>query len=306
MTVPSESAVDMEKLLHRKLNLVVDLDHTLVHSVPLDYYEALGKHHDSEFLRMEQHAQDIHVSDELKAVVKVRPGTRELLSALRDDYNLYIYTMGTREYAQHVRSILDPEGDIFHERVMSRCDAPNKDQKKLTYLGLRDRDTLILDDTPQVWASHIASLLQVDRYMFFPEHVCGPSRFTYRRDETDDTNILGRIQRALERVYATHTETRSGDCRVALEKLRMKVLRNFVVHIDGTVDGLQRNKQVALANILGAKICSEKMAKVSRHVCIAAEQGHIGKMRDAPKVSLNWLKSCYMNMCPMDMTLFKL
>jgi RNA polymerase II subunit A-like phosphatase len=51
----------------------------------------------------------------------VRP---EMLEDLKSTFTMYIYTMGTKAYAEEVKKILDPCGVIFGKRVLSRCDTP--------------------------------------------------------------------------------------------------------------------------------------------------------------------------------------
>jgi TFIIF-interacting CTD phosphatase-like protein len=91
-----------------------------------------------------------------------------MLEDLKSTFTMYIYTMGTKAYAEEVKKILDPCGVIFGKRVLSRCDTPDLSIKLLSKLKLADTDTLIVDDTPEVWSEHRRNLLQIDRYTFFP------------------------------------------------------------------------------------------------------------------------------------------
>ena len=52
--------------------------------------------------------------------VKTRPHVKEFLQEVRKMYELHIYTMGTRSYADEVAKALDPEGSLFAGRVLSR------------------------------------------------------------------------------------------------------------------------------------------------------------------------------------------
>jgi RNA polymerase II subunit A-like phosphatase len=45
---------------------------------------------------------------------------RDFLKSINELYELHIYTMGTRNYAHEVSKIIDPRGDLFKERVLSR------------------------------------------------------------------------------------------------------------------------------------------------------------------------------------------
>jgi RNA polymerase II subunit A-like phosphatase len=48
------------------------------------------------------------------------PGLSEFLHSLADKYEMHVYTMGTRAYADAVCKIIDPAGDIFGNRILSR------------------------------------------------------------------------------------------------------------------------------------------------------------------------------------------
>jgi TFIIF-interacting CTD phosphatase-like protein len=48
-------------------------------------------------------------------MIKV-PRAREMLEDLKSTFTMYIYTMGTKAYAEEVKKILDPCGVIFGKR----------------------------------------------------------------------------------------------------------------------------------------------------------------------------------------------
>jgi TFIIF-interacting CTD phosphatase-like protein len=72
-----------------------------------------------------------------------------MLRDLKNTYKIYIYTMGTPEEVKKFGS----DGDIFGNRVLSRCDTPGFHFKLLSKLKLHDDNALIIDDTPEVWKS---------------------------------------------------------------------------------------------------------------------------------------------------------
>jgi RNA polymerase II subunit A-like phosphatase len=94
------------------------------------------------------------------------PGA-EMLEDLKSTFTMYIYTMGTKAYAEEVKKILDPCGVIFGKRVLSRCDTPDLNIKLLSKLKLADTDTHS-GRYSRVWSEHRRNLLQIDRYTFFP------------------------------------------------------------------------------------------------------------------------------------------
>lgn len=72
-----------------------------------------------------ENPQDVHVftlphDDNTIYYVKTRPHVQHFLQEARKMYELHIYTMGTRTYADAVAKALDPEGTLFGGRVLSR------------------------------------------------------------------------------------------------------------------------------------------------------------------------------------------
>jgi len=49
-----------------------------------------------------------------------RPGWKEFLQEISTKYEMHIYTMGTRAYAEEVCSAIDPDGCLFGGRILSR------------------------------------------------------------------------------------------------------------------------------------------------------------------------------------------
>ncbi|KAJ1510731.1 Carboxy-terminal domain (CTD) phosphatase [Coelomomyces lativittatus] len=99
----------------KKLSLILDLDQTLIHATAdptvglwVDTTEKTGVFR-------------FKLSDEpTEYFLKLRPGLHEFLSEIQMFYELHIYTMGTRLYANQVAKIIDPEKKLFKERVLSR------------------------------------------------------------------------------------------------------------------------------------------------------------------------------------------
>jgi len=50
----------------------------------------------------------------------LRPGWKEFLRETSIKYEMHIYTMGTRAYAEEVCAAIDPEGSLFGGRIISR------------------------------------------------------------------------------------------------------------------------------------------------------------------------------------------
>ena len=152
--VPSQSEADslhrsmfIKLSKSRKLNLILDIDLTLLHAT-IDQRAELIK--DDE----DVHAFDVFNQGRLlRHWCKLRPGLKDFLNKAHELYVLSIYTHGRRDYAHQVAKLLDPDRAFFGDRVVSRDDCPDlQGQKSLQRLfpgGIEM--ALILDDSPHVW-----------------------------------------------------------------------------------------------------------------------------------------------------------
>ena len=99
----------------KKLALVLDLDHTLVHATSdVRAQQYLTNHEDVRSLILpasegappgQQHAHANQVRW-MQHFVKLRPNIREFLQQIQSTYELTVYTAGTREYAEQITVVL--------------------------------------------------------------------------------------------------------------------------------------------------------------------------------------------------------
>ena len=160
-------------LATRKLSLVVDLDQTIIHAT-VDPTVA-------EWQSDENHPNYGAVKD-VKAFqlvddgpgargcwyyIKLRPGLTEFLENISKIYELHIYTMGTRAYAQNIAKIVDPSRRIFGDRILSRDESGSLTAKNLQRLFPVDtKMVVIIDDRGDVWKWN-ENLIKVTPYDFF-------------------------------------------------------------------------------------------------------------------------------------------
>ena len=55
-----------------------------------------------------------------------RPGWKEFLTNVAKKYEMHVYTMGTRAYAEEVCAAIDPDGSLFGGRILSRDESGSK------------------------------------------------------------------------------------------------------------------------------------------------------------------------------------
>lgn len=190
-------------LRNRKLALIVDLDQTIIHATVdptvgewmkdtrnpnfgalkdvgkfrlgtdgkaiLDDEEVKGdKTADSDGKGKQQAAQQLLQDHEgCWYYVKPRPGLNAFLAQLGEKYEMYVYTMGTRSYAECVCKLVDPQGTLFGARILSRDENGSLLQKSLKKLFPMDTSmVVIIDDRADVW-KWSPNLLKVVPFDFF-------------------------------------------------------------------------------------------------------------------------------------------
>ncbi|GLT85366.1 hypothetical protein SLE2022_035570 [Rubroshorea leprosula] len=228
---------DMKNLLrHKKLYLVLDLDHTLLNSTHL-----MDLTLEEEYLKGQTDSfQDIPKGslfrlDFMHMMTKLRPFVRTFLKEASEMFDMYIYTMGDRPYALEMAKLLDPRGEYFHARVISRDDGTQKHQKGLDVVLGEESAVLILDDTENAWAKHRDNLILMERYHFFASSC---RQFGYnckslsqlKSDESETEGALSSVLRALRQIHHMFFDELDGnldnrDVRQVLKTVRKEVLK---------------------------------------------------------------------------------
>lgn len=163
-------------LKNRKLSLVVDLDQTIIHAcidptVGEWQSDPNNPNHDAV-----KDVQAFQLSDDgprgitsgCTYYIKLRPGLREFLEEISNIYELHVYTMGTRAYAQNIARIVDPDRKLFGNRVISRDENGSITAKTLQRLfPVSTNMVVIIDDRADVWPMNRPNLIKVVPYDFF-------------------------------------------------------------------------------------------------------------------------------------------
>jgi RNA polymerase II C-terminal domain phosphatase-like 3/4 len=97
--------------------------------------------------------------EHMHMMTKLRPFVRTFLKEASEMFEMYIYTMGDRPYALEMAKLLDPQGEYFNAKVISRDDGTQKHQKGLDIVLGQESAVLILDDT-----EHVSPLLVSDLF----------------------------------------------------------------------------------------------------------------------------------------------
>ncbi|XP_024039371.1 RNA polymerase II C-terminal domain phosphatase-like 4 [Citrus clementina] len=160
----------------RKLHLVLDLDHTLLHS------RLIGKlTSDEKYLEKAAAATGEFSSDKISRgndlfkikigdnvlLVKSRPFVRSFLEEASRLFEISVCAMGNREYATRAVKLLDPDCKYFNSRIITREDFKQKERKCLDLVLGQESSIVIVDDTESVWGGRVENLITVGSYDFF-------------------------------------------------------------------------------------------------------------------------------------------
>jgi RNA polymerase II subunit A-like phosphatase len=105
--VAAESELQRNSALRqqKRLILVLDLDQTMLHTVSGLVEEGEDLH---------------HFPQPTPFTTCLRPHLHEFLESLQDMYEMYVYTMGTRRYAELMVALIDPQQTYFRQRIISK------------------------------------------------------------------------------------------------------------------------------------------------------------------------------------------
>ncbi|KAK4852357.1 hypothetical protein QYF36_023244 [Acer negundo] len=76
-------------------------------------------------------------------LVKLRPFVRTFLKEASSMFQIYVCSMGKRQYVKKVVEFLDPEGNYFDARLIA-CEDFNGKQKKRTSILFLDKSVALL------------------------------------------------------------------------------------------------------------------------------------------------------------------
>ena len=179
LTISREEASKIDEeakrrlLSSRKLSLVVDLDQTIIHAAVDPTIAEWMKDKDNPNYDAVKDVRSFQLLDDGPGMrgcyyyIKLRPGLADFLDHIAQLYELHIYTMGTRQYAQQIANIVDPHHKYFGDRILSRDESGSMVAKNLERLFPVDtKMVVIIDDRGDVWKWN-ANLIRVTPFDFF-------------------------------------------------------------------------------------------------------------------------------------------
>ncbi|XP_050376871.1 RNA polymerase II C-terminal domain phosphatase-like 4 [Argentina anserina] len=267
-----------ELLGDKKLHLVLDLDHTLLNTTavacltPREEY-LLGTDHKLEGVFLVRNSA-------MDLVTKLRPFVGEFLEEAAEMFEMSVYTMGDRPYAQQMVKLLDPRGVFFGDRVVSRDDSTKKFEKNLDLVCAKESAVLVLDDTQGVWTEgNQKNVILMQRYLFFRssydsfgfKHCVSHSELkTDEIEEHTQRTYLGAILQLLKLIHgmffdagvAAGANVVERDVRPVLERIRSRVLKGCKIAFGCALASDAQADMWNMAEKLGA-VCSKEVMDAS-------------------------------------------
>ncbi|KAH3745648.1 NLI interacting factor [Pelomyxa schiedti] len=174
-----------------KKTLVLDLDETLIHSslVPVTNTDLT--------FSLELEGQNVTV------YVSKRPGVDQFLQALKDKFELVVFTASIPQYADAILDFIDKEKTISSRLYRDSCTVLNDVYvKDLGSLGRDLKDTVIIDNTP-------------GSFMLQPENGIGVTSWIDNQQDTELTDLLPLLESMTEcgdvRTQISEMEWEAGD-----------------------------------------------------------------------------------------------
>lgn len=219
----------MKKLFEeRKLILVLDIDHTLVHTCSgslinpdaIDEYKKLADESGSSYL------------------IKFRPFLQTFLKDINPLFDTYIYSHGSQKYANQVAKLIDPEeATIKKERVLGREEKElDLKQKNLENLLPADQSaSIIIDDRNDVWANK-KNLIMIFPFVYFDSEVASYDRSMYPKlpANSQDCSLFyfGKLLRNIHSLFYDMKKANGADVRSIIRFLRAFILKSVTVSLE--------------------------------------------------------------------------
>jgi len=303
---------------NNRINLILDIDHTLVHTI------RSSQLHPRCSLEKIEDVYEIYIDGDGVYYVKFRPGIVKFLHQIRGLFDIHVYTMGTRSYAKAILETIVHKlmggVSVFNGKILTRCDT-KKDEKYLSLIlpGLEQR-TLILDDTPNIWKDYKHHVIPIYPYKFFQDvHGInrGKENNPLNRDlknclkvvsTISDTHLCSMYQ-VLEEVNNNNAQTRNVS--ESLKWRRRKVFLGVNILFTGVFPlGANPRDQYLWkqAEYFGAQ-CFQQFNDIITHVVAARGTDKVVQAQrkgDIHIVTVNWLYDSTTHWTKLDEKLFEL
>ncbi|KAI9297327.1 hypothetical protein K502DRAFT_347154 [Neoconidiobolus thromboides FSU 785] len=159
----------IDLLTRKRLILILDLDQTVIQA---NTNPIIGEYMKEENNPNYEALKDIKTfqlspPDPNTYYIKPRPGLSDFLNSLYRRYEIHVYTMGTRNYAEQVCNVIDPNKIYFGDRIISRDESGSDKKKTIERLFPVGKSmVVVVDDRYDVW-DWVPNIVRIWPYDFF-------------------------------------------------------------------------------------------------------------------------------------------
>lgn len=171
----------------KKLFLILDIDHTIVHTFPQIIHSSPTVSNSPKMLHQSTRGNQIAIPDlpnffedvypfhaqGLAFWIKLRPHCKEMIKKLSETFIIAFYTQGKTGYAKEIKKILDPEnkyimGGVLGQTVKQEHKSVDKFVQVFQHTIPRDM-LLVADDRLDVWQPEQRHhILSIKKFEFWP------------------------------------------------------------------------------------------------------------------------------------------
>lgn len=136
----------------QKLNLILDLDNTLIYTIKLKFKKDSLKNNNN-FLC------DLVYNNSIYYVYS-RPGLFDFLEKIYNVYDIYIFTLGINYYATIIlNTICQKMNKNIFKKIYSRENF--SDNKKILLDELNEFNSIIIDDNKKAWINNYNNIIEI-------------------------------------------------------------------------------------------------------------------------------------------------
>lgn len=150
----------MPKLNLEKLNLILDLDETLIHTIETKNKKDIEKYIFCSNLLLH------YVYNETHLITFYRDNLFDFLKTMSTKFNLYVYTNGIKSYADRIICMINCQMgyNVFCDYKCRK--GPLPENKFITsFFGLNPQNTIIIDDHHEIWPDDSDNQIIIKQFM---------------------------------------------------------------------------------------------------------------------------------------------
>eukprot|EP01084_Bolivina_argentea_P111478 198870_1 len=198
-------------LSSNKLALVLDIDHTFLHATRDPQAKLVYKHH---AFQQSTHSF-ILPGHRSPYYIKIRPGFRGFLLDVAGAYDIHLYTMSMRKYAEEIVKWIefDPKYKGLIQNLVTRDDVPSNKKLLHRLFPCDERMVIIIDDRIDVWPQAGSNVIQIHKYLFWPnteEELNNLNNITQLNGGGTNMRELGNTQIILEKKKKRKSQSRNN------------------------------------------------------------------------------------------------